>query len=332
MLLSFIIPNYNLPRELLEQCLESIIGLGIPAGDYEAIIVDDGSTAPPLWIEEKYRGTDIRLIAAAHGGPGAARNRGIEEARGTYLEFVDGDDTLIPGNAYMQCIDKLRSEMPQVLHFNYHVTQPGEKPIDKSNRHVKFSNTISGGSYMAGFNLPGSPCRYFVQRKLLMEKNIRFPENIFHEDEEFNTILHFHARTLVHSNATLYNYRIRQGSTTANSSTQFEEKRIDDMLRIIEHLARFRDTQQGCSTMQGRGLTHKLTMLGVDAILNMLYNGMSARDITAKCHSRLAPTGIYPLPKASYSIKYRIFRRLANSKFGMRALRLLTPSKKPTKQ
>ena len=332
MFLSIIIPHYNLPRELLEQCLESITRLDIPAGDYEIIVIDDGSAAPPLWIGEKYRGTSIRLIAAAHGGPGAARNRGIEEAKGTYIEFVDGDDTLIPGSAYRQCIDKLHSEKPQVLHFNYQVTQPGEKPKSDSSRPVEFSNTISGGTYMKEFNLPGSPCCYFVQRALLMEKEIRFPENIFHEDEEFNTMLHFHARTLVHSNATLYNYRIRQGSTTANSSRQFEEQRIEDMLCIIEHLALFRDTQTACGAIQRQGLAHKLATLGVDAILNMLYTGMSAREIREKCRKRLGPIGIYPLPRAAYSMKYRIFRLLANSKCGMGALRLLIPSQKPAKQ
>ena len=332
MFLSIIIPHYNLPRELLAQCIDSITGLGIPDGDYEIIIVDDGSATPPQWVEGAYPEASVRLITAPHGGPGAARNRGIEEAKGTYIEFVDGDDTLIPGSGYRQCIDKLHSEMPQLLHFNYTVTQPGTKPKSASNSHVKFSNTISGGTYMKEFNLSGSPCRYFVQRALLMEKDIRFPANIFHEDEEFNTILHFHARTLVYSNATLYNYRIRQGSTTANSSKQFEEKRINDMLCIIEHLAQFRDTRHSCGTIQRQGLEHKLTMLGVDAILNMLYNGMSALDIMEKCRKHLKPIGIYPLPRAAYSMKYRIFRHLANSKCGMRALRLLIPSKKPAKQ
>ena len=332
MFLSIIIPHYNLPRRLLEQCIASITGLDIPAGDYEIIVVDDGSATPPLWVEEAYPGTAIRLITAPHGGPGAARNRGIEEAKGTYIEFVDGDDTLIPGSEYRQCIDKLHSEMPQVLHFNYTVTQPGAEPKSAGNARVEFSNTISGGTYMKDFNLSGSPCRYFVQRALLMEKEIRFPENTFHEDEEFNTILHFHARTLVYSNATLYNYRIRQGSTTANNSKQFEERRINDMLCIIGHLAQFRDTRHDCGAIQRQGLEHKLNMLGVDAILNMLYNGMSARDIVAKCRKHLEPLGIYPLPRAAYSMKYRIFRRLANSKCGMQALRLLIPSKKPAKQ
>ena len=332
MFLSIIIPHYNLPRELLERCIESIAQLEFATDELEVIIIDDGSPTPPLWVEETHTGLNIKLITATHGGPGAARNRGIDEARGTYIEFVDGDDMIIPGTCYRQCIEKLRSEMPQVLHFNYRIVTPGNKPGATDNKKVTFSNTISGGTYMKDFNLSGSPCRYFVRRELLLEKGIRFPENILHEDEEFNTILHFHARTLVYSDATLYNYCIREGSTTANSSTQFETKRINDMVRIIERLAQFRNAQNDCSTIQHKGFEHKFTMLTVDAILNMLYNGMKAREIMATCRERLAPLGTYPLPQASYSLKYRIFRRLANSKCGMRLLRLLIPSRKPAKQ
>ena len=128
------------------------------------------------------------------------------------------------------------------------------------------------------------------------------------------------------------NYYIREGSTTANSKAEFEEKRINDMLRVIERLFYFRGTQEHCSRTQSEGFNHKFTMLGVDAILNMMYNGMSAKDIIAKCRKHFEPIGLYPLPKADYSMKYRMFRMLANSKCGMRMLRLILPSSKPTKR
>ena len=333
MFLSIIIPHYDLPRELLERCIESIAQLKISADDYEIIVVDDGSPIPPLWLNGAYPDTNIRLITAPHGGPGAARNRGIDEAQGEYIEFVDADDTIIPGTCYMQCIEKLRNEMPQVLHFNYRVITPGDTPKEADKKDVTFSNTISGATYMKETNLTGSPCRYFFSRALALEKGIRFPENIFHEDEEFNTILHFHARTLVYSNATLYNYCIREGSTTANSSAVFETKRIEDMLHIIERLSFFRDTQlDTCSKLQRQAFEHKFTMLCVDVILNMMYGGMSASEISDRCTGRLALIGAYPLPKAAYSTKYTIFRKLANSKNGIKILRLLLPSKKPAKR
>ena len=332
MFLSIIIPHYNLPSELLERCIASIVRQGIATSDYEIIVVDDGSPEPPRWVEDSFPGTEIRLITAAHGGPGAARNRGIDEAKGTYIEFVDADDTLIADESYKVCLEKLRSERPDILHFRYQVVTSSKDISPKNTAVTNFSNTISGAMYMKRFNLSGSPCCYFFRRELVIKRDIRFPENIFHEDEEFNTILHYHAGALVYCDAVLYNYCIREGSTTANSSKDFEEKRIEDTLHIIERLSDFRNAQKECSNIQAKGFEHKFTMLCVDAIRNMLYIGMSARAIHGKCRERLAPLGVYPLPAASYSMKYRIFRLLANSKCGMRILRLVTPSHKPQKR
>ena len=333
MLLSIIIPHYNLPGELLERCIASIARLGMATDDYEIIIVDDASQTPPMGIEETFPDIDIRLIIAPHGGPGAARNRGIDEARGTYIEFVDADDMLVTGNDYMQCLDKLRNEKPQILRFNYSVITPNDRSKKEKTAGLTFSDTISGAEYMLRFNLSGSPCNYFFRRSLAMEKGVRFPENTYHEDEEFNTILHYHADTLIYSNAVLYRYCIREGSITANNSPEFETKRIDDMLHIIERLGHFHNTySRESSTMQAMGFEHKHTMLAVDAILNMLYNGMDAKSILEKCHGRLAPAGLYPLPKRSYSMKYSLFRIMANSKIGMKTLRAVISSKKPVKQ
>lgn len=333
MFLSIVIPHHNLPIELLERCIASIVQQGIEPEDYEIIIVDDESQEPPTWFKETFPGINIRLITIPHGGPGAARNRGIDEAKGTYIEFVDADDMLIPGNRYKQCIEKLKRERPQILRFKYRVLLPGGNPHIESTRSAKFSNTISGAVYMRKFNLSGSPCTYFFERELAVSKGVRFPENTYHEDEEFNTILHYHANTLIYSNAVLYRYCIREGSITANTSDEFEEKRIDDMLRIIERLSHFRNAYKSNSNdIQFKGFEHKYTMLGVDFILNMLYNGMDAKSIIKKCRERLAPIELYPLPKAKYSIKYRLFRLLANSDKGMKILRAIVSSKKPKKQ
>ena len=100
------------------------------------------------------------------------------------------------------------------------------------------------------------------------------------------------------------------------------------MLCIIERLAKFRSTQHNCNAQQSKGFKHKFTMLAVDALRNMLRNGMNAKEIIEKCDERLVPLGIYPLPQAKYSTKYRIFCSLANSKRGMKILCMFTPSKK----
>jgi CDP-glycerol glycerophosphotransferase len=64
----------------------------------QVIMVDDGSTDRGPGIARKWTAADPRfsLIQTPNGGPGKARNVGVEHARGEYLPFVDGDDMLAP--------------------------------------------------------------------------------------------------------------------------------------------------------------------------------------------------------------------------------------------
>lgn len=333
MLLSIVIPHYNIPAELLKQCIGSIIAQDIPKEEYEVIIVDDGSEAPPTWIADVYREKNIRLVINSHGGPGAARNRGIEEAQGKYIQFVDADDYLLANGQMAQCLAMLHEECPQILRFRYTVTAGRKRPKKGWPKRVRFGNTISGAVHMRDKNLSGSPCTYFFLKRLAVENSVSFSTNIFHEDEEFNTKLHYHAQTLIESNATLYCYCTREGSTTANSSKEFEARRIDNIFTIIGKINTFKDDNAAnANIIQRDAITHKLHMLTVDAILNMMYDGWKSKEIYNTCMERLAPIGLFPLPQASYSYKYRIFRKLANTRAGMRVLRIIIPSHKPTKR
>ena len=332
MLLSIVIPHYNLPKEMLKRCIESITAQGMQEGDYEVIIIDDGSKEPPLWIEDEYKTCNIRLINNAHGGPGAARNKGIEAAQGKYIQFIDADDYLITNGQMLQSLAMLQEERPQILRFGY-IVKTDDAPLKLQTRKITFGNTISGAMHMRDKNLSGSPWTYFFQKSLAIENEIEFSTDIFHEDEEFNTKLHYHAQTLIESDARFYCYRIREGSTTANRSKEFEARRIDDFFTIIEKIFQFKIKNTGtANVVQTAGIDHKLHTLCVDAILNMMFDNREANEIYGRCMSQLKPLGLYPLPKANYSLKYRIFRRLANSKGGMNTLRLIIPRKKPLKR
>lgn len=88
---SVIIPVYN-AQEHLEECLKSVTGQTLR--DIEIICVDDGSTDNSLNILEKLAAEDSRIIIKRQQNlfAGAARNNGMESARGKYLEFWDSDD------------------------------------------------------------------------------------------------------------------------------------------------------------------------------------------------------------------------------------------------
>ncbi len=88
---SVIIPVHN-AEKYLSECLDSILGQTL--GDIEVLCVDDGSTDGSAGILADYAAKDarVRILRQVRSGAGAARNRGLAEARGEYLFFCDADD------------------------------------------------------------------------------------------------------------------------------------------------------------------------------------------------------------------------------------------------
>ena len=91
--LSIVIPIYNVEKYLYT-CLLSIMTQDIPLTDYEVILINDGSSDGSLVIAERFAAqySNIRLISQENRGLSGARNRGIEEAQGEYIWFIDSDD------------------------------------------------------------------------------------------------------------------------------------------------------------------------------------------------------------------------------------------------
>src|SRR5262245_52413493 len=96
--ISVIIPTYN-RATLIVRSLRSVLVAIIP-GD-EVIVVDDGSTDDTTQVLEPYRDR-IRYVIAPHRGVGAARNRGVAEARHPLVAFNDSDDEWFPDKLALQ--------------------------------------------------------------------------------------------------------------------------------------------------------------------------------------------------------------------------------------
>src|SRR5919198_645962 len=103
--LSVVVPIYNV-EDYLDECLRSLAAQTF--GDFEAVLVDDGSTDDSAAIAQRFADADprFRVVRQANGGLGSARNTGTAEARGDYLAFLDSDDVL-PREAYARLIGAL---------------------------------------------------------------------------------------------------------------------------------------------------------------------------------------------------------------------------------
>ena len=127
--ISFIIPVYNVPTEMLCECLDSIIRLSLRKSEREIIVVDDGSQVSPLGALNNYL-DDIIHIRQKNGGLGCARNRGLQNATGQYIQFVDADDALIT-NQYEHpegCHGTLSAASPEYQGYGMRLSVQGYHP------------------------------------------------------------------------------------------------------------------------------------------------------------------------------------------------------------
>lgn len=90
--ISFIVPVYNVPKTMLNKCVESL--LRQVYDNFEVILVDDGSTDESSYLCDDFQKKDnrIKVIHKKNEGLSAARNTGVKAATGEYISFVDGDD------------------------------------------------------------------------------------------------------------------------------------------------------------------------------------------------------------------------------------------------
>lgn len=116
-LVSIIIPIYN-SEEYLDNCIKSV--LNQTYYDIEVILVDDYSTDKSLNICRKYAKKDCRIRVLQTNGKGvsAARNTGICNAAGKYIQFLDSDDTLLQ-NATENLVKLINIENTQLVVASY---------------------------------------------------------------------------------------------------------------------------------------------------------------------------------------------------------------------
>lgn len=96
-LVSIIIPCYN-GEATIARALDSVLAQTYK--NFEALVIDDGSTDRSAQIVSDYVRMDsrIRLIRKSNGGVSSARNRGLAEAIGDFIAFLDADDEYLPDN------------------------------------------------------------------------------------------------------------------------------------------------------------------------------------------------------------------------------------------
>ena len=310
--ISFIIPYHNEPTAWLLACVKSLLALEIEADEREIIVIDDGSDASP---EETISsiGNNIKYIRQENGGQGEARNRGLKECQGEYVQFVDADDCLIP-SAYNGVLHLLREEPPDMIVFG-HTSEMGYKGGNGS------FFTTSGAEYMLRRNIKSPVWGYIFRRKIA--DGISLPTGTLTEDEEFTPLLMLQAKTLVAVDTKAYYYRRRPDSLTTTADIEKKEKRLDDSLRSIERL---KDEAKRLDGTKKLALTRRVDQITMDYVFNTIALFRDKNTIEAKI-KELKNLGLWPLKLHFYTFKYIAFAIISRCSMGRMAIKKIIKSR-----
>ena len=312
-LVSFIVTCYNLPTDMLCECIDSILKLNLETAEREIIVVDDGSEVSPMNDLLKY-GDDIIYVRQKNNGVSVARNTALAMAQGQYIQLVDGDDYLLTA-PYDYCLDLIRNcSQVDVVMFDF--THDAGKESDS------FIPPIikNGPDLLRTENIRGAACcclfRQAVRGQLTFTPGIAYGE-----DEEFTPQLLIRAETVYVTDTKAYFYRERTTSAVHQTDETSVQKRLNDTQAVILNLSRLADTSPQGDKI---ALQRRVAQLTMDYLYNTILLTRSEKKLNETIDD-LRKKGLFPLPDHPYSTKYIWFRRLSNSVIGRKFLLTTLP-------
>ncbi len=247
---SVVVPVYAV-EEWVGDCLDSV--LGQTYAHLDVVVVDDGSPDGSMAIVERYAAKDdrIRIVRQTNAGLGAARNRGIEEARGELITFVDSDDTL-PDYAIARHVRSLQASGSDfsvgALERQQNSTTYVQKPWSRRLHQV----------LRRGVRLEEVPevlanifaCTKVFQRAFVDRIDLRFPVGVRYEDQVPVTRAYLAATSFDILPDVVYSWRSRRDGS---SITQQKARKDDlhDRLLAVEEVARLVRESESLPTLVG---------------------------------------------------------------------------------
>lgn len=221
---SVIIPVYN-AQKYLEKCLNSVVSQTLK--DIEIICVDDGSSDSSPDILQSFAKKDSRVIIKRQKNlfAGAARNNGMDTARGKYFVFWDSDD-FFEKNALEVLYNKCEKERADIcLCAAYCVDgKTGRRAVDETFLKKRFLPKESVFSIETApeyiFNMASNtPWQRMFRADFIREHGIRF-QNLRHaNDTYFSLMATYYAKRITYTEKPLVNYRINNSESVTGKTS-----------------------------------------------------------------------------------------------------------------
>ncbi len=220
---SVIISAYNV-EEYIGRAINSVLNQNF--NDYEIIVVEDKSTDNTLQQIMKYKGKIKIVKNKVNKGLGAVRNIGIAKATGEYIVHLDGDDTLY-NESTLKDIDKVIGDnKPDIVFFGFQEVNGNSRlRVATKENSTKEARLICD----ATISVPSKCWR----REFLIEKNVKFIEDVYYEDMIYSIKAVTLADKTMYGEFPIFNYyKNRSGSIMTTPSI----RRCTDMYKMLAYL------------------------------------------------------------------------------------------------
>lgn len=218
----------------LDECLRSLRAQTV--ADFEAVMVDDGSTDGSAAVAERTAERDgrFRLIGQPNRGLGSARNTGVAAASGELLSFVDSDDVL-PPDAYerlLGSLDRTGSDFAtgHVHRFTSTATWPAPF-LARTFRRTRPRTHVTRFRWLLSDRMAQNK---LWRRSFWEEHGLRFPEGCLHEDIPVVVPAHFLARSVDVVAKPVYRYRERESGAPSITQRRTDLRTVRDRVAAVE--------------------------------------------------------------------------------------------------
>lgn len=207
--LSIIIPVFN-GQDTIIRCLDSIFSIKWQERSYEVIVIDDCSTDNTLQIlnDSALKHDNLTVIhLPVNSKPGAARNKGIRQALGQYLFFVDADDTV--ENGIISALDYALKNRPDLLQCRIREQMQADCPFIIKEYPTPEHTSFKGQEFCEKYydsSIHGAFIHYLFNAMYIKRLRRKFVENVVYEDLDWVEYHLFNATSIEYDPSVLYSY------------------------------------------------------------------------------------------------------------------------------
>lgn len=275
--LSYIVPAYN-AASYIQKTLDGVFALPLTQDELEVIVVDDCSTDNTLEILYEMQKTHPNIVVLyqeTNQRQGAARNRGINIAKGGYIAFCDADDQVVT-DGVMNALRVVEKSHADICYFDFEYEKPnGEWLLFEIPKETR-KKVLSASDYLNNYYTCyyNAPWRNLYKTEFLRQTGIKFVEGVRWEDCDWTVRVYAQAKNIQFVDGIGYRYAWNASATSKQTDAQAMVEQLKAGIRLTILADEVRPSLPGLSKV-----------LSEEARSRYIVQNIRLRNLTKYCIS-----------------------------------------------